>query len=134
MQGSSGPPQAKMRIEEETEKVPDKNNTVIVEDGKENGGGNDKLVNKYSKQGIFGKYPNYGYTSNRTTTTDMMSINTNNTVDKNNETEPDGSSHWNTRATPNNTNNDKDTTEIKLTNEIEALSGKKFIGDELPTY
>lgn len=54
-----------------------------MNDGKENKKGNEKSTKEYSKQEIFGKYTNYGYTSDRTTITDMMSVNTNNTVDIN---------------------------------------------------
>ena len=130
----SGSSRAEMRREEETKRVPDKNNTAIVDDGIENKEVNEQSDNKYSKRGICRKYTNYGYTSNRTTTTNMMSVNTNNIVDTNDETEPDDSSDCNTRVIPNNTNNDKDTTSIKLANEIKALSGTKLINDELTTY
>ena len=105
-----------------------------MDDDKENEKGNKKSAKEYSKQGIFGKYINYGYTINRTTTTNMMSVNNKNTVDTNNETNPDNSLYYHTRTVPNNTNDDNDTTEIKLPNEIEALSGRSFIGDELTTY
>ena len=64
----------------------------------------------------------------------MISINTNDTADTNNETEPDDSSNRNTRAAPNNINDDNDATKIKLSNDIETLSGRKSIGDELTTY
>ena len=42
--------------------------------------------NEYELQRIFGKYINNGYTCDRTTTTDVMSINTNNTAATNDET------------------------------------------------
>ena len=106
---------------------------MIVDDVKENEEENDESDNDYSKQGIFGKYTNYSYTSNRTTT-DEISTNTKDIVDTNEETETDNSSNQNTRDVPNNINNDKEATEIKLSNGIEALSGRKFKGDELTTY
>ena len=80
LQRGSGSPQAKMRREEETKKVPDKNDIAIVDNGKENEEENEQSANKYSKQGIIEKYTSCGYTSNRTSTIDMMSINTNGTV------------------------------------------------------
>ena len=69
-----------MRIKEESKEVPNRNDTVIVEDVNENEEENDEPDNNYSKQKIFGNFTNYGYTSNRTTT-DEISTNTNNTVD-----------------------------------------------------
>ena len=83
---------------------------------------------------MFGKYINYGYTCDRTTPIDMMSINTNDTAAINNETESDESSNRNTSAVSNTTNEKKDATETKLPNEIKALSGRKFMGDKLTTY
>ena len=133
LQGGNGSPQVDIRIEEESKKVPDKNDTVIVEDGKEKEEENDESDNDYSKQGTFGKYTNYGCTSDRTTT-DEISTNTKDTVDTNKETETDNSSNQNTRDAPNDINDDKDATEIKLPNEIEALSDRKFKSDELTTY
>ena len=62
-----------------------------------------------------------------------MSINTKDT-DTNNKTKLDDSSNEHTRAVLNNINDDKDATEINLQNEIEALSGRKFKGDELTKY
>ena len=105
---------------------------MIVEDIKENKQENDESDNNYSKQGIFWKYTNYGYTSDRTIT-DEISTNTKDTVDTNKETEADNSSNQNTKDAPNNINIDKEATEIKVSNEIEALSGKKFKGDKLTT-
>ena len=45
--------------------------------------------------------------------------------------ETDDLSKHSTRDVPTNTNN---ATEVKLPNEIKALSGRKFTGDELTTY
>ena len=134
LQGGSRSPKVNMRVKEETEEATVKNNTVILEDIKENIAEGNKSDNEYSKQGVFGRYTNCGYTSNRTTTTDMMSINTNNTAKTNNKTESDDSSNQNTRAAPNNINKEKNVTKLKLPNEIKALSGRKFIGYELTTY
>ena len=83
-----------------------------------------------SKQGIFGKYTNYGYTSDRTTT-DEISTNTNDTVDTNKETETNNSINNSTRDEPTTTNN---ATEVKLPNEIKALSRQKLTDNELKTY
>ena len=90
--------------------------------------------NKYNLQGVFGKYVHYSYTCDRTTTTDMMSIKTKDTAATNDEIESDDPSNRNTRAAPNNISEKKDATKTKLLNEIKALSGREFIGDELTTY
>ena len=52
LQAGSRSPQVDMRIEEDSKEVPDKNDTVIVEDVKKNKEENDKPDNKYNKQGI----------------------------------------------------------------------------------
>ena len=107
---------------------------MIVEDVNEDEEENGEPDNhNYSKQGIFGKYTNYDYTSAKTTT-DEISTNTNNTVDTNEETETNNSSNQSTRDVSNNINDDEEATEIELPNEIEALSGKTFKGGELTTY
>ena len=82
--------------EKEVEKInltTTKTKQIMMSQKKENRDVSTTTNNRYSKQGIFEKYTNYGYTCNRTSTTDMMSINTNNTVDTNNETESDDSSN-----------------------------------------
>ena len=87
LRGGNGPPQIETGIEEASEEVPAKDDIVIVEDFSENEEENDEPDNhNCSKQGIFGKYTNYGYTSDRTTT-DEISTNTNDTVDTNEETQ-----------------------------------------------
>ena len=59
------------------------NNKVIVVDVNGEKEENDELDNHdYSRQGIFRRYTNYGYISHRTTT-NKVSINTNETVDIN---------------------------------------------------
>ena len=85
LQEGNESPQVRMGMKEESEVVP-KDDTMIVEDDNEDEEENDKSDNHdYSKQGIFGKYTIYGYTSNRTTTNET-STNIKDTVDTNKET------------------------------------------------
>ena len=96
LRGGNGSPQIDLKREEESEVVHHKYDTVIVEDMKENDKENDESDNKYSKQGIFGKYINYYYTSNKTTM-DEISTNTKDIVDTDKENATDNSSNQSTR-------------------------------------
>ena len=126
----NGPAQVVTVTEENPKKGSDNDDTVIVEDVYEDEE-IDKLDNHdYKKQGIFGQYTNYGYTSHKTTINES-SINTEDTVNTNKEIETDNLIDQGKRGVPTNTNND---TEVRLPNKIEALSGRKFKGDELTTY
>ena len=103
---------------------------MIVGDVNE-GEENDQLDNpNYNKQGIFGHHTNYGYTSQKTTN-DESSINTKDTVNTHEEMGTNILVDQGTRDVLTNTNNDN---EVKLINEIKALSGRKFKGDKLTTY
>ena len=83
----------------------------------------------HNKQGIFGQYTEYGYTSHKTSI-DESSTDTNITVNTNGMDIDDLSEH-STRDVPTKTNN---ATQVKLPNEIKSLSGRKFTGNELTTY
>ena len=127
----NGPPQVKTVTEEDPEEVSDNDDIVIMEDVNKEEEENDESGNHdYSKQGIVGRYTNYGYTSHRTTT-DEVCINTNDTLDTNKETETTNSINQGISNLLNNTNDDR---VVKLPNEIKTLSGWKFKGDELTTY
>ena len=85
----------------------------------------------YNKHNIFGQYTNSGYTSHKTTT-DESSIDTKDTtVNANKKGQTNNSIEQDTREVLINTTINK---EIKLPNEIEALSGRKFKGEKLTTY
>ena len=83
----------------------------------------------HNKQGTFGQYTNYGCTSHKTSI-DESSTDTHITVNTNGMETDDLSKH-SRRDVRTNTNN---AIEVKLPNEIKALSGRKFTGDELTTY
>ena len=89
LQGGNGRPQVETVPEEDFKEVPNKDDIVIMEDFNEEEEENNKSGNHdYSKQGIFGKFTNYGYTKHRTTTNEVA-IDTNDTADTNKETETD---------------------------------------------
>ena len=92
---------------------------MIVKDVEEAEENNQLAYHDYTKQGIFGQYTKYGYTSHETTI-DESSIDTDNTVNTDKETETYNLIDRGTRGVP--TINNKDIA-IKLPNEIKALLG-----------